>query len=87
VQRDAHLSSRREDVDGAVLVEVDEGAVDRGRLGQLLDLVAQGRDLVARLLDGYGELLVVRARLGQLVRSRRELTTIWSLPSSTTGMF
>ena len=66
VQRDAHLASRGEDVDGAVVVEVDERAVDRGRLGQFLDLVAQRGDLVARLLDRDRQFLVVRTCLGQL---------------------
>ena len=65
VQGHAHLSPGGEDVDGAVLVEVDEGAVDRGRLRQFLDFVTQRRDLITRLLDRDGELLVVRATLGE----------------------
>ena len=73
VQGDAHLATRGEDVDGAVVVEVDKGAVDRRRLGQLLDFVAQRRDLVAGLLDRDGELLVVRAALGQLTPGLEEL--------------
>src|ERR1700722_1678272 len=59
VQGHSHLSAGGEDVDGAVVVEVDEGAVDRGWLGQLFDFVTQGRDLITCLLDGDGELLVV----------------------------
>ncbi len=65
VQGHAHLAAGGEDVDGAVVVEVDEGAVDRGRLGELLDFVTQGRDLITGLLNRDGELLVVRTALGQ----------------------
>ncbi len=73
VQGDSHLSTRREDVDRPVVVEIYERAVDRGRLGQLLDLLAQRGDLVTRLLDRDGQFLVARARLGELSTSLEEL--------------
>ena len=44
----------------------EEGAVGGGRLGQLLDLFAQGGQLLLGLLQGEGQLLVLRRRLGQL---------------------
>ena len=65
VQGDAHLAPGGEDVDRAVVVEVDEGAVDRRRLRELLHFVTQCRDLITGLLDRDGELLVIRAALGQ----------------------
>ena len=73
MQRHAHLSTRGEDVDGAVVVEIDERAVDGGRLGQLLDLIAQRRDLIAGLLDGDRQLLIVRPGLGHLTTSFEEM--------------
>ena len=65
--------ARGEDVDGAVVVEAREGAVDRRRLGQFLDLVTQRRDLVTRLLNRDGQLLVVRSALGQLAPRLEQL--------------
>ena len=44
----------------------EQGAVGRRRLGELLDLVAQGGDVLARLAQGVGELLVLGDGLGQL---------------------
>src|SRR3546814_21196599 len=54
------------DVDGAVLVVAEEGAVRRRRLGELVDLLAQRRYVVARLAEGVGELLVLGNGLGQM---------------------
>ena len=73
VQGHAHLASRGEDVHGPVFVEAGEGAIDRRRLGQLLDFVAQRGDLVPGLLDGDRKFLVVRAGLGQLAARLEEL--------------
>ena len=66
VQGDAHLAAAGEHVDGAVVVGRQERAVRRRGLGELLDLLAQVGDLLARLPQRVGELLVLRHRLGQL---------------------
>ena len=66
VQRHPHLATAGEDVDGAVVVAAEEGAVGRRRLGELLDLLAQRGDVLARLAQGVGELLVLGDRLGEL---------------------
>ena len=66
VQADPHLPAAREDVDRAVLVDAEERAVGRRRLGQLLDLLAEGGQLLLGLLQGEGQLLVLRGGLGQL---------------------
>ena len=63
---DPHLAAAGEDVDGAVVVAAEQRAVGRRRLGELLDLLAQGGDVLARLAQGVGELLVLRDGLGQL---------------------
>ena len=47
-------------------LRAEERAVGRRRLGELLDLLAQGGDVLARLAEGVGELLVLRDGLGQL---------------------
>ena len=47
VQRHADLAAAGEHVDGAVVVAAEEGAVAGGRLGELLDLLAQGGDVLA----------------------------------------
>ena len=44
----------------------EERAVGRRRLGELLDLLAQGGQLLLGLLQGEGQLLVLRGGLGQL---------------------
>jgi Mrp family chromosome partitioning ATPase len=49
VEPDTHLAAAREHVDGAVVVLADDDAVRRRRLAQLVDLLAQGRDVLARL--------------------------------------
>ena len=66
VEGDAHLAAAREDVDGAVVVAAEEGAVGRRGLGELLDLLAQLGDVLARLTEGVGELLVLGDGLGEL---------------------
>ena len=60
------LRPLREHVDRAVLVDAEEGAVGRRRLRELLDLLAQGGQLLLGLLEGEGQLLVLRGGLGQL---------------------
>ena len=66
VQRDAHLAAGGEDVDGAVVVGAEVGAVRRRRHRELLDLFAQRGDVLARLAQGRGELLVLGDGLGEL---------------------
>ena len=66
VRRDLHLAAAREDVDGAVVVLADDDAVGGRRLGQLVDLVAQGGDVLARLPQRVAELLVLGHGLGEL---------------------
>ena len=61
-----HLATAAEHVDGAVVVAAEERAVGRRRLGQLVDLVPQGGDVVAGLPQRVGQLLVLRHGLGQL---------------------
>ena len=59
VQRDPHLAAAGEHVDGAVVVLADDRAVGRRRLGELVDLVAERGDVLARLAQGVGQLLVL----------------------------
>ena len=66
VERDAHLASAREDVDRVVVVLADDDAVGRRRLRQLVDLVAQRRDVLARLAQRVRQLLVLADRLREL---------------------
>ena len=66
VDRDAHLAAARVDVDRAVVVAGQQRAVGRRGLGELVDLFAQGADVVARLAQRVGELLVLGHRLGEL---------------------
>ena len=47
-------------------LRAEERAVGRRRLGELLDLLAQRGDVLARLAEGVGELLVLGDGLGQL---------------------
>ena len=61
-----HLAPAGEDVDRAVLVLADHDAVRRRRLGELVDLVAQRGDVLARLAEGVAQLLVLGHGLGQL---------------------
>ena len=66
VRRHLHLAAAGEDVDRAVVVLADDHAVGRRRLGELVDLVAQRGDVLARLAQGVAELLVLGDGLGQL---------------------
>ena len=66
VQGDPHLAATGEDVDRAVLVDAEEGAVGGRGLGELLDLLAQGGQLLLGLLQGEGQLLVLGDGVGQL---------------------
>ena len=72
VQADPHLAAAREHVDRAVLVDPEEGAVGRRRLRELLDLLAQGGQLLLGLLEGEGQLLVLRGGLRQLALGLEE---------------
>ena len=66
MHRDAHLAPAGEHVDRVVVVERQHGAVGVGRLGQLVDLFAQRGDVLARLTQGVGQLLVLGDRLREL---------------------
>ena len=66
VQRDAHLAAGGEDVGGAVVVGAEERAVGRRRHRELLDLFAERGDVLARLTQRGGELLVLGDGLGEL---------------------
>ena len=66
VDVDPHLAPLGEDVDGAVVVLADHHAVGGRRLGELVDLVAQRGDVLARLPQRVAQLLVLGHRLGQL---------------------
>ena len=66
VEADPHFAAAGEDVDRAVLVDAEEGAVGGRRLGQLLDLFAERGQLLLGLLEGEGQLLVLRHGVGQL---------------------
>ncbi len=72
VQRHAHLAPRGEDVDGAVRVDAEERPVGGRRLRELLDLLAQQRELLLGLLERVGELLVLRDRLLELAARLQE---------------
>ena len=67
----ADLAAAGEHVDGAVLVVADDRAVGRRRLGELVDLLAERGDVVARLAEGVGELLVLATRPGTAGPSSR----------------
>ena len=66
VQGDPHLAAARQDVDRVVVVLADDDAVRRRRLGQLVDLVAERGDVLARLPQRVRQLLVLADRLGEL---------------------
>ena len=55
---DAHLAAARMDVGRPVVVDLDHGAVGRGWLGELLDLLAQHGNALPGRLQGGVELLV-----------------------------
>src|SRR5262245_5857422 len=66
MERDPHLAAGGEHVDGAVVVDLEERAVGRRRHRELLDLLAQRADVLARLTEGRRELFVLRDGLGEL---------------------
>ena len=61
-----HLATAREDVDGPVVVGVEERPVGARGLGELVDLLTQRGDVLLGLLQGVGQLLVLGDGLGQL---------------------
>ena len=63
--RDAHLAAAGEDVDRAVLGRVDDEAVGARRLREAVDLLLQGDDLLARVLERAHEALVLRRQRRQ----------------------
>ena len=73
VHGDAHLAAGGEDVDGAVVVGAEEGAVGRRRHRELLDLFAQRGDVLARFAEGGREALVLRDGLGELALGLEDL--------------
>ena len=66
VERNAHLATRGEHVDGAVVVDAEERAVARRRHRELLDLFTECGDVLARFAQGCREALVLGHGLGQL---------------------
>jgi hypothetical protein len=62
----AHLAAAREHVDGAVVVVAEQRAVRARRLGELVDLFAQRRDVLARFTQRVRQLLVLARRLREL---------------------
>ncbi len=66
MERDAHLASTGEHIDRSIVVAIDERSIGRRRLTQLLDLLAEGGDVLAGLAEGVGQLLVLAHGLGQL---------------------
>ncbi len=63
---DTHLATTGQHIDGAVVVLADDHPV-RGRwLGELVDLVAQRRDVLASLAERVAQLLVLGDRLSEL---------------------
>ncbi len=66
MQPDTHLATAGEHVDRAVVVLADDHAVRGRRLGELVDLVAQRRDVLARLAQCVAQLLVLGHRLSKL---------------------
>ena len=66
VRGDAHLAAGAEHVDRAVVVRAEERAVRGRRHGELLDLFAQCRDVLAGLTQRGGEAFVLGDGLGEL---------------------
>ena len=66
MDRDPHLPSTGMDVGGAIVVQPEEGPVCRRRLGELVDLLAEGGDVLSRLTERVGQLLVLGHGLRQL---------------------
>ncbi len=62
-----------EHVDGAVVVGGQEGAIGGRRLGQLVDLLTEGGDVLTGLTEGVGQLLVLRDGLLELALGLEQL--------------
>ena len=73
VQGDPHLAAAGEHVDGAVVVAGQEGAVGGRRLGELVDLLPQGGDVLAGLAEGEGQALVLGNGLLELALGLEQL--------------
>ena len=73
MEGDAHFAPSGEHVHGAVVVGPQVGPVGRRGLGELLDLLPQGGDVLARLTQGVGQLLVLGDGLGQLPLGLQQL--------------
>ncbi len=73
VHRDPHLAAGGEDVDGAVVVGAEEGAVRRGRHRELLDLLAERGDVLARFAEGGREPFVLGDGLLELTLGLEDL--------------
>ena len=69
-QRQAHLAAGGEDVDGLVLIGRQQHPVPAGRLTEPVDLLAQGEQLLAGLLERVHQLGIAR---GQGVDARLKL--------------
>ena len=65
-QIDPHLATIGQHVNRLILVLPDDHAVGRRRLRQLVDLIAQRRDVLACFAQGVRQLLVLGEGLGQL---------------------
>ena len=63
---DPQLAAAGEDVDGVVLVAAEEDAEAGRRLGQPVDLLLEGHDLVAGLLEGRHQPLVLGGDRGEV---------------------
>jgi len=59
VQRNPHFTATGKDVDRAILVDTEEGAVGGRRLGKFLDLFPESGQLLFGLLQREGQLLVL----------------------------
>ena len=66
MQRHPHLATGGEDVHGSIVVAGQKGSIGRRWLGELVHLVTQRGDVVPRLAQRIGQLLVLRYGLGQL---------------------
>ena len=85
MQTDAHLAPAGEHVDRAVVVLADDHAVRRRWLRELVDLVAERRDVLARLAKGVAQLLVLRHGLGQLSLGLQQSLLECALPLRCVG--
>ncbi len=84
--RDAELAPAGGDVRGAVLADAHERPERRGRLGETLDLAAQGDDLLAGVAEGLGEALVLHGDPAGLGPGTRHLVLQAVDPQPFTGL-